>query len=179
VDHDAFDQLALRAPSGAGGLTLLPYFDGERTPDLPRATGLLSGLRSDVSREQLARAAVEGVVCGMLDALDALRAHAPIDSVVLTGGGSRSAALRSVFAGLCDLPVSMTDADEAVAAGACVQAAAAATGERHEAIAERWQLASSTPVAGSQPASQSGASGDAESVRSRYAEVREATYPSQ
>ena len=59
-------------PPGAGGLTLLPYLDGERTPDRPSATGVLSGMRSDVSREQLARAAVEGVVCGLLDGLDAL-----------------------------------------------------------------------------------------------------------
>ncbi len=68
VDRAGFDALALSAPSGAAGLTLLPYFDGERTPNLPAATGVLAGLRSDVSREQLARAAVEGVVCGMLDA---------------------------------------------------------------------------------------------------------------
>ena len=65
-----------RAPAA---LTLLPYFDGERTPNLPKSTGLLAGLRSDVSREQLARAAVEGVVCGLLDALDALGAQAPLE----------------------------------------------------------------------------------------------------
>ena len=72
VDHATFDDLALTAPPGAGGLTLLPYLDGERTPDRPEATGVLAGMRSDVSREQLARAAVEGVVCGLLDGLDAL-----------------------------------------------------------------------------------------------------------
>ncbi len=78
VDHAELDRLALAAPAGAGGLTLLPYFDGERTPNLPKSTGLLAGVRSDVSREQLARAAVEGVVCGLLDALDALGAQAPL-----------------------------------------------------------------------------------------------------
>jgi len=171
VDHAEFDRLALSARSGAGGVTLLPYFDGERTPDLPKATGLLAGLRSDVSRPQLARAAVEGVVCGMLEALDALRAHAPVDSLVLTGGGARSESLRSAFAGLCDLPVAIADADEAVATGACVQAAAVVTGESHAAVIERWQLAVSTPVNVSVDA-------DAGSVRGRYAEVRQAAYPS-
>ncbi|MEY4229173.1 MAG: xylulokinase, partial [Actinomycetota bacterium] len=104
VDHTGLDRLALGAPLGAGGLTLLPYLDGERTPDLPKASGTLAGIRSDVTREQLARAAVEGVVCGMLDALDALSSPAPVDAVVLTGGGARSEAYRSVFAALCPVP---------------------------------------------------------------------------
>ena len=51
---------------------LLPYFDGERTPNLPDATGTLAGLRTDTEPAQLARAAYEGVVCGLLDAFDAL-----------------------------------------------------------------------------------------------------------
>ncbi len=72
IDHAGLDELALAAPPGAGGLSLLPYLDGERTPNRPTATGVLSGLRSDVTRAQLARAAVEGVVCGLLDGLDAL-----------------------------------------------------------------------------------------------------------
>ena len=86
---------------GAGGLTLLPYLDGERTPDRPDATGLLAGIRSDVGREQLARAAVEGVVCGLLDGLDALSAFAPADGrLILVGGGARSRAYRQVLADL-------------------------------------------------------------------------------
>ena len=48
VDHEAFDELVFAAPPGAGGLTLLPYLDGERTPDRPSATGVVSGMRSDV-----------------------------------------------------------------------------------------------------------------------------------
>ena len=72
VDHDEFDRLALAA-SGDRRPVLLPYLDGERTPNRPDATGVLSGLRSDVSREEFARAAVDGVACGLLDALDSLR----------------------------------------------------------------------------------------------------------
>ena len=87
-----------RAP---GGLVLLPYFDGERTPDRPDATGVLAGIRSDVTREQLARAAVEGVVCGLLDGLDALAAFAPADGrLILLGGGAHSRAYRQVLADL-------------------------------------------------------------------------------
>ena len=106
VDHDGLDALALAAAPGAGGLSLLPYLDGERTPDRPTATGVLAGLRSDVTREQVARAAVEGVVCGLLDGLDALGAWAPVDGrVLLGGGGAHSAAYRHVLADLCGRPV--------------------------------------------------------------------------
>ncbi len=170
VDHKEFDQLALAAPSGAGGVTMLPYFDGERTPNLPKATGLLAGLRSDVSREQLARAAVEGVVCGLLDALDALVAQTPLTAVRLVGGGARGAAYRHVVAELCDLPVSIADADEAVATGACVQAAAVALGVSHADIAQRWGLGVHTPLEASAK--------DVAGVRARYAELRSATHPS-
>jgi xylulokinase len=170
VDHTEFGHLALASPAGAGGLTLLPYFDGERTPNLPKSTGLLAGLRSDVSREQIARAAVEGVVCGLLDALDALGNLTPLTAVRLVGGGARSAAFRHVVAELCDLPVSLADADEAVATGACVQAAAIALGVAHAEIAERWGLGVGTPLGES--------AGDTAGVRARYADLRAATYPS-
>ena len=170
VDHAEFDRLALAAPSAASGLTLLPYFDGERTPNLPKATGLLAGLRSDVSREQIARAAVEGVVCGLLDALDALGRTTPLSGVRLVGGGARSAAFRHVVAELCDLPVTLADADEAVATGACVQAAAVAFEVAHAAVAERWGLAVGAALG--EPA------GDTAGVRARYAELRTATHPS-
>ncbi|MEP7046826.1 MAG: xylulokinase [Ilumatobacteraceae bacterium] len=170
VGHAEFDRLALAAPAGAGGTTMLPYFDGERTPNLPKATGLLAGLRSDVSREQLARAAVEGVVCGLLDALDALGAQTPLTSVRLVGGGSRSAAFRHVVAELCYLPVSVADADEAVATGACVQAAAVASGIDHREVAQRWGLGFSTSL--------EAPGGDPAGVRARYAALRTSTHPS-
>jgi xylulokinase len=170
VDHAEFDRLALAEPAGAGGLTLLPYFDGERTPNLPKSTGLLAGIRSDVSRQQIARAAVEGVVCGLLDALDALGAQAPLEAVRLVGGGARSAAYRQVVADLCDLPVTLADADEAVATGACVQAAAVALDVAHRDVVAQWGLGVSTPLEAS--------AGDVAGVRARYAELRSTTYPS-
>ena len=169
--RDEFTALALAAPSGAGGLTLLPYFDGERTPNLPGASGWLSGLRSDVSREQLARAAVEGVCCSLLDALDAIRQVASVERVVLVGGGSRSAAFREVFAQLSDMPVGTADADEAVATGACVQAAAVALGQSHDEVAQCWALAEVSAIDPASPP------GDAD-VRAQYAALRGAAYSS-
>jgi xylulokinase len=169
VDHAEFDELALSADPGAGGLTVLPYFDGERTPNLPKATGLLAGLRSDVSRAQLARAAVEGVACGLLDALDALAEHASFNSIRVVGGGARSAAYRQVLGELCSLPMSVADADEAVATGACVQAAAVAAGITHAEVAERWGLGVATSIG--EPG------GDPAGVRARYAELRSAAHP--
>lgn len=172
VAHDEFAALALSAAPGAGGLVLLPYLDGERTPNLPDATGVLAGLRSDVDRDQLARAAVEGVVCGALDALDALRRHVRVDGrVLLAGGGARSQAVRQVMAGLCDLPVETVDADEAAASGACVQAASVLSGEDAAEVAARWGLGHGQAVA------RSAAASAAAEVRAAYAAVREQLHP--
>ncbi len=173
--REEFDALALSAPSGANGLTLLPYFDGERTPNLPGATGWMSGMRSDVSREQVARAAVEGVCCSLLDALDAIRAVAPVLRVVLVGGGARSLAYRTVFATLCDLPVAAAAADEAVATGACVQAAAAALGQSHDEVGQRWGLGA---VWSTERPAVDVAVDAAVDVRAQYAELRGITYSS-
>jgi xylulokinase len=165
VEHEQFDELALAAVGDPRVPVLLPYFDGERTPNRPDATGLIGGLRSDVTREQFALAAVNGVACGLLDALDALRAVAPVTGrVVLTGGGARSAALRAVLAGLLDEPLVLADVDQAVAAGAAVQAAAVADGVDHATVQHRWGLgaggAAVEPV-------------DSGDLRSRYADVRD------
>jgi xylulokinase len=164
VPHDEFDRLALAAATG--GPVLLPYFDGERTPNRPDATGLLGGLRSDVSREQFARAAVDGVACGLLDALDSLRRHAPVTgTIMLTGGGARSTALQAVIAGLVDLPVVVATVEQAVAAGAAVQAAATFQGVDHRAVQERWGLGAG---AGVELVADSG------DLRDRYAALRAA-----
>ena len=98
LGHGQMSLLALSAPAGAGGLTLVPYFDGERTPNRPDATGSLLGLRSDVGRAELARAAYEGVVCGLLDGVDALAAAGVTAAgrLFLTGGGARAGAWQSI-----------------------------------------------------------------------------------
>jgi xylulokinase len=170
VGHEEFDELVFSATPGARGLTLLPYFDGERTPDRPSATGVISGMRSDVSREQLARAAVEGVVCGLLDGLDALAAFAPADGrLILVGGGARSRAYRQVLADLSGRAVLVPTAEEQVATGACVQAAAVASGTDPNDVADRWKLGDGDVV---EPGPASSASAD---VRAAYATLRDAT----
>ncbi|MEM8746281.1 MAG: xylulokinase [Actinomycetota bacterium] len=167
VDHEEFDELAIAA--APGGPVLLPYLDGERTPNRPDATGVLGGLRTDVTREQLARAAVDGVVCGLLDGLDALQRRARVDGrLLLVGGGARSVAIQRSLASLVDLPVVRVLADEAVATGAAVQAAAVAGGEDVDDVIRRWGLGageSVRPIVGV----------DAADVRSRYAELRDRT----
>jgi xylulokinase len=170
VDHEGLDALALASSPGAGGLSLLPYLDGERTPNRPGATGVLSGLRSDVTREHLARAAVEGVVCGLLDGLDALGAFARVDGrLLLVGGGAHSHAYRQILADLSGRAVLVPRSDQLVATGACVQAAAVATGAEVADIADRWRLGEGDTVAPGP-----GAAAAAE-VRAAYASLRDAT----
>jgi xylulokinase len=170
VDHTGLDELALATAPGAGGVSLLPYFDGERTPNRPTATGVLSGLRSDVTREQLARAAVEGVVCGLLDGLDALDRFAAVDGrLLLVGGGAHSRAYRQVLADLSGRPVLVPRSEQQVAAGACVQAAAVATGDDPADIADRWRLGEGEVV---EPGAGASAAAD---VRAAYAALRDAS----
>ncbi len=162
VDHHEFDALALAAE--ARGPIMLPYFDGERTPNRPDATGLVSGLRTDVTRAQFARAAIDGVVCGLLDGLDALRSHADVNGrLVLVGGGSKSRALQQVVAGLSPLPVIVSDTAQAVATGAAVQAAAVLEQCDPADIQQRWGLGAGEPVNGV----------DGGDVRQRYAALRD------
>ena len=126
-----FDDLALGGGADAGGLTMLPYFDGERTPNLPEATGQLHGLtRASLTPANLARAAVLSISNSLADCLDQLRGiGAPVEQVLLIGGGAKSAALRAVLPDTLGMPVSVPEAREYVALGAARQAAWAATGE--------------------------------------------------
>ncbi len=164
------DRMALSVPSGSGGIVFVPYLDGERTPNRPNATGTISGIRSDVGREQLARSAFEGVVCGLLDGLDALRAAGAAKDggrLFLVGGGARSAAYRQILADLAQRPVVVTAEDEPVALGACVQAAARVSGAPIADVQDAWALGMGTtvdPVLGPDAAS---------GVRAAYASARD------
>src|SRR6266508_1686372 len=165
VDLATLDELALRASPGAGGLVLLPYLEGERTPNLPDASGLLAGMRlANMEPENLARAAVEGVLCGLADGLDALREQdVAVRRVLLVGGGSRSAAVRALAPLVLGAPVGVPEAAEYVALGAARQAAWALGGGTEP---PEWPLGQ---AAVRQPEdSEAGAA-----VRARYAEVRE------
>jgi xylulokinase len=125
-DPAAFAELALAGvATAADGPVLVPYFDGERTPNLPDATGTWVGLTNATTREQLALAAHDGVLCSLLDGLDHLRTCGATvgGRLYLVGGGGRSAAYRQRLADLAATPVVVPDLDEAVATGAAVQAA--------------------------------------------------------
>jgi xylulokinase len=168
VDLDELGRLALAAPPGANGVVLVPYLDGERTPNRPEATGTLTGFRSGVSREEIARAAFEGVVCGLLEGLDALTA-AGVDvaggPLTLVGGGARSAAYRRILADLAGRTVCVPGGEEHVATGACVQAAAVLHDQPPEDVAAAWGLGTGDLVEPDEAV-------DRQSIRAAYAKAR-------
>lgn len=125
TDLTGLDQLALAAEPGAGGLTLLPYLDGERTPNLPDAAGSLHGLRrTNMTPENLARAAVECMLSGLAVALDALQDNGiTARRILLIGGAAQSEAVRAVAPTVFGLPVTVPEPAEHVALGAARQAA--------------------------------------------------------
>lgn len=132
VDFDTLAELALAAEPGAGGVVLVPYFEGERTPNRPDATASLLGLTLGSStRENIARAHVEGMLCGLADGVDAVRSHG-LDAkrVMLVGGAAFNPAVGRCAAQVFGLPIDIPKPGEYVAMGATVQAAWALTGEK-------------------------------------------------
>lgn len=125
TDHAGLAELALSADPGAHGLTLIPYLEGERTPNLPRATGSFVGLSlSSMNPEDVARAAVEGLLCGLADGLQAMADQGvPMTSVQLIGGAARSAAVQQIAPAVFGREVQIPEPGEYVADGAARQAA--------------------------------------------------------
>lgn len=130
VDHAELSRLALAAEPGAGGLALIPYFEGERTPNLPDATASLTGMTlASTTRENLARAAVEGMLGGLGAGLDALRGlGVPLRRALLIGGGAQSEAVREIAPQVLGVPVEVPAPGEYVALGAARQAEAVLRG---------------------------------------------------
>lgn len=161
VDHEALAELALSAPAGAGGLVLLPYLEGERTPNLPDARGSLHGLTlATTTPAHLARAMVEGTLCGLADGLDAITAQGvEVQRILLIGGGAKSAAIQRIAPEVFGLPVTVPPWSEYVADGAARQAAGALAGGLPE-----WGLGDGLRFdAAARPA-----------TRARYAEAQQA-----
>lgn len=125
VDFDGLAGLALAAEPGSGGLTLLPYFDGERTPNLPDARGSLHGItRDNLTPENIARASIEGMFGGLADAVDALvGVGVQPRRVLLVGGAAANRAVAHVAATMFPVDIEVPPPGEYVADGAARQAA--------------------------------------------------------
>jgi xylulokinase len=128
--HDEVGQLALAAKAGANGLTLLPYFEGERTPNRPKATGVFAGMNLNNSNpEDIARAMVEGMLAGLADAVDSLVAlGVGVNRILLIGGAAKNPAVPVIASALFGREVLVPPAGEYVADGAAKQAAWALLG---------------------------------------------------
>ncbi|MBI2703118.1 MAG: xylulose kinase [Mycobacterium sp.] len=164
VGHDELSALALSAPPGSAGLVLVPYLEGERTPNRPNTTGALHGLRlSNSTPANLARAAVEGMLCALADGLAHLTRHGVrVHRILLIGGGAQSRAVREIAPTVFGMPVVVPAPGEYVALGAARQAA--------------WALSGSPdPPAWSPPATRTYEGQDAPGMRDRYARVRDLT----
>ena len=124
LDYKEFDEAALSVPDAAG-LELIPYFEGERTPNLPDATAELKGMTlANSDRAHVARATVEGLLNLMRFALDAMRdLGVPLNRVLVVGGGAKSVAVRELASQFLDATVEFPESGEYVALGAAKQAA--------------------------------------------------------
>ncbi len=164
TDASGLASLAIEAGTGPIEPILVPYFDGERTPNRPDSKGILVGLSNGTSRAELARAAHDGVVCGLLDGVDALaRSGATVDGrLLLVGGGARSAAYRQRVADVSGREVLIPENEESVAVGAALQAAVVHGGQSDfDRLAVEWNVRRTTgtaPIEG----------GNGQAIRERY-----------
>lgn len=140
IDHIELERLALASPRRADRPVFAAYIDGERSPNRPNARGLLGGISGETGREDLALAAVEGVVFGLERGHDALRNAGIRDDgrLLITGGGAASAAYRQVLSDLLGRRVELADQPEATASGAAVQAAAVLRGSAITTVRDAW-----------------------------------------
>jgi xylulokinase len=124
-DHAALAEAVSAAPAGAGGLVLLPYLEGERTPNVPAGSGVLLGLNQQTFKPgHIARAAMEGVTLGMNYGLRRLATlGVKAKEIRLTGGGAKSPVWRQIMADVFGVPVVAMAEDEGAALGGAIQAA--------------------------------------------------------
>jgi xylulokinase len=148
--HDEIGQLALSAEPGAHGLTLLPYFEGERTPNRPNATGVLSGMNINNSNPtDIARAMIEGMLSGLADAVDSLVAlGVKVERILLIGGAAKNPAVPVIASSLFGREVLVPPIGEYVANGAAKQAAWALLGQMPQWDLGNVQHQTSAPTPG-------------------------------
>jgi len=145
VSHDELGQLALKAKPGANGLTLLPYFEGERTPNRPDATGVFSGVNlSNSNPEDFARAMIEGMLCGMADAVASLeKLGVEVKRILIVGGAAKNPAIGKIASALFGREVLIPPPGEYVAIGAAKLAAWALLGTDRP---PQWNLGEITSI---------------------------------
>jgi len=143
--HDEVGALALSSVPGAHGLTLLPYFEGERTPNRPTATGVFSGMNiANSNPADIARAMIEGMLSGLADAVAALEdLGVDIKRVLIIGGAAKNPAVGQIASALFGRPVLIPPAGEYVADGAAKQAAWALLGGDTPPV---WDLGKATHI---------------------------------
>lgn len=168
VDPNELGSLAMTAEPGSDGLTLLPYFDGERTPNLPQARGSLHGItRENLTPANIARSAIEGMLGGLADAVDALVAVGVTPGrVLLVGGAAANPAVAEVAATMFSVPIEVPPPGEYVADGAARQAAWALAGGANPPV---WEQLRDGPTLRLEPT-------PVPVVREQYAAARTALY---
>lgn len=139
LDFDELQSLALKAKPGSDGITLIPYFEGERTPNLPDAKASFHGLSmSSYNQSNIARASIEGMLCSLADGLDSVMENGvKTQRILLIGGAAQNLAVQKIAPTIFDQQVEVPDPAEYVALGASVQAGWALTGDRPD-----WPVAS-------------------------------------
>ena len=132
--HEEIGKLALAAKPGCDGLTMLGYFEGERTPNRPDAKGLLAGItNNNLTAENICRAAIETIICGLVDSISTLTSTgAKIERVMIIGGAAKNPGVGPIAASILGRPVMTFPPREFVADGAARQAAWALTGDLPE-----------------------------------------------
>ncbi|PWH05068.1 xylulokinase [Brachybacterium endophyticum] len=150
VDAQGLADLALASAPGAGGVSLLPFFDGERTPDRPQARATLHGMSTSTTRADIARAAVEALLCSLAGGIAALEERfastlpgGRARRIVLIGGAARNEAVRRLAPAIFGREVTLAPAAEYVALGAARQAAWALAGTNEP---PQWHLSGSTTL---------------------------------
>ncbi|WP_160005573.1 xylulokinase [Nocardioides sp. AX2bis] len=171
VDHDELGRMALSSVPGAGGVTLSPYYGGERSPNRPAATGTWTGLRDTTTRADLARAAVEALLCSLAEAVERLVAETGRQParVLMVGGATRNPAVQALAPALLGHDVSLPPTGEYVALGAARQAAWALAGTD---APPAWPAGPTTVLTADDAARSA-----APAVRAAYADLRERTAP--
>jgi len=124
LDVKAFDAEASKAPIGADGILVLPFFNGERTPNLPNGRASVNGITAgNFKRENLSRAALESAIFGMRIGLEGFnKLGFKAKEIRLTGGGAKSPLWQNIAANVMNLPVRVPSNTEAAAMGGAIQA---------------------------------------------------------